>query len=257
MKKLLIVMLALVLCVSCIFAVGCGGGKVVEDGGKIIVGITDYPPMDYKIEGTDEWTGFDYELSKKIFEDLGYTVEFKLITDWNTKIVTLNSGNIDCVWNGMTITEELLDNVLISNVYLDNQQYAVVKADVASQYTSKESLIGKVVAVEDGSAAEKAVKDIAVSNLKEAANQVAALTDVKLGQSDVAIVDRALAKTWTAQNTDLVAIDLGFEVEEFGVAFRQSDSKLCWNVNKKLDELKKSGYIAELAEKYGLPYDLD
>lgn len=254
MKKLLIVMLALVLCISCVFAVGCGG-KVVEDGSKIIIGITDYEPMDYKEEGSDEWTGFDYELSKKVFEELGYTVEFKVI-DWNTKIVTLNSGTIDCVWNGMTITEELLDNVLISNVYLDNQQYAVVRVENASQYTSQANLVGKSIAVEDGSAAEDAVKDIADIDLKEAQNQVSALTDVKLGQADVAIVDRALAKTWEASNSDLVAIDLDFDVEEFGVAFRQSDSKLCWKVNKKLDELKKSGYIAGLALKYGLPYDL-
>ena len=254
MKKLLIVMLALIVCLTCVFAVGCGG-KVVEDGSKIIIGITDYEPMDYKVPGTDEWTGFDYELSKKVFEELGYTIEFKVI-DWNTKIVTLNAGTIDCVWNGMTVTDELLNNVLISNVYLDNQQYAVVKTENASQYTNIASLAGKSVAVEDGSAAESAVKDIANIDLKEAQNQVSALSDVKLGQADVAIVDRALAKTWEANNADLKAIDLGFEVEEFGIAFRQSDSKLCWKVNKKLDELKKSGYIATLAAKYGLPYDL-
>lgn len=254
MKKVLIIMLALIVCLSCVFAVGCGS-KVVKDGDTIIIGITDYPPMDYKEEGSDEWTGFDYELSKKVFEELGYTVEYKLI-DWETKMVTLNAGTIDCIWNGMTITEELLDNVLISNVYLDNQQYAVVKADVASQYTNKNSLVGKIVAVEGGSAAEDAVKDIAVANLKKASDQNGALTDVKLNQADVAIVDRALAKTWENQNSDLVAIDLDFEVEEFGVAFRQSDSKLCWKVNKKLDEFKKSGYIAGLALKYSLPYDL-
>ena len=255
MKKVLILMLALLVCLTCVFAVGCSGGKVVKDGDTIIIGITDYPPMDYKEEGSDEWTGFDYELSKKVFEELGYNVEYKVI-DWETKMVTLNAGTIDCIWNGMTVTEELLNNVLISNVYLDNQQYAVVKADVASQYTSKDSLIGKVVAVEGGSAAEDAIKDIAVADVKEASDQNGALTDVKLNQADVAIVDRALAKTWEAQNSDLVAIDLDFDVEEFGVAFRQSDSKLCWNVNKKLDELKKSGYIAGLAIKYGLPYDL-
>lgn len=255
MKKLLIIMLALVLCVSCVFAVGCGG-KVVEDGAKIIVGITDYPPMDYKEEGSDEWIGFDAELSKKVFEDLGYTIEFKEI-DWDTKIVTLNSGTVDCIWNGMTITDELLENVLISNVYLDNQQFAVVKATNASQYTNKNSLVGKVVAVEGGSAAEKAVKDMATEDLQKATNQNLAVAAVIGDNADVAIVDRALAKTWTTTNPELVAIDLGFETEEFGIAFRQSDSKLCWKVNKKLEALKKSGYIASLADKYDLPYDMD
>lgn len=257
MKKVLIIMLALVLCVSCVFAVGCGG-KVVKDGDKIVVGITDYKPMDY-LDSDGNWTGFDYELAKKTFEELGYTVEFKEI-DWDTKIVTLNAGTIDCIWNGMTVTDELLNNLLLSNVYLKNQQYAVVKVANASSYTSTASLSGKKVAVESGSAAESAVKDLGASSVEKLTNQNSAIMAVQAGTADVAIVDRALAMSMTAQGTDyygqLVAKDIGFAEEEFAIAFRQSDSKLCWNVNKKIASYYKDGTIATLAEKYGLSNSL-
>ena len=252
MKKLLTIIMAgaLALC-ACFSLVGCGEKKV-EDGGKIIVGITDYKPMDYIENG--EWVGFDAELSKKVFSDLGYTVEFKEI-DWDTKIVTLNAGNIDVIWNGMTVTDELLDNVLLSNVYLQNQQYAVVKKDSTFTLAAKTDLTGKTVAVESGSAAEDAMEGITCT-LRKLNNQNSAIMEVAAGTSDVAIVDYTMAKTLTSVGSDyyetLKMVDLGFDVEEFAIAFRKADSKLCFNVNKKLNELKASGYVAELAAKYGV-----
>lgn len=103
--------------------------------------------------------GFDADLARKVFSNLGYTVKFQEM-DWNTKIVTLKAGTIDVIWNGMTVTDELKENILLSDVYLENRQYGVVKASEAENYTSAANLAGKTVAYESGSAAEGLVKDI-------------------------------------------------------------------------------------------------
>ena len=206
--------------------------------------------MDYLENG--KWVGFDADLANKVFTDLGYTVEFKEI-DWDTKIVSLNAGNIDVIWNGMTVTDELLNNVLLSDVYLQNQQYAVVKENATFNLETKADLAGKKVAVESGSAAEDAMEGINCT-LRKLTNQNSAIMEVAAGTSDVAIVDYTMAKTLTSVGSDyygtLKMVDLGFEVEEFAIAFRQSDSKLCFNVNKKIKELKATGYVETLAVLY-------
>ena len=253
MKKILAILVTAILTVTaCLGLTACGSEKQVKDGDKIVVGITDYKPMDYK-EG-DKWVGFDAELAEKVFTELGYQIEFKEI-DWDTKIVTLKSGNIDVIWNGMTVTDELLDNVLLSDVYLQNQQYAVVKSDATFTLTAKTDLAGKKVAVESGSAAEDAMDGIDCT-LNKLTNQNSAIMEVVAGTSDVAIVDYTMAMTLTGTGSDyygqIKMVNLGFDVEEFAIAFRKADSKLCFNVNKKIRELKKSGYVELLAAKYGI-----
>ena len=254
MKKLLtLIMAAALMLTACFGLTACSGGKVVQDGGKIIVGVTDYAPMDYIEDG--KWVGFDAELAEAVFTNLGYTVEFKEI-DWDTKIVTLNAGTIDCIWNGMTVTDELLSNLLLSNVYLQNFQVAVVRIADASNYNTTADLAGKTVAVESGSAAESAMKDITCT-LRKATNQNSAVMEVFASTSDVAIVDYTLAKELVLSPTSeyfgkLAIKELGFEVEEFAIAFRKSDSKLCWKVNKEINKLSNSGKVLELALKYGI-----
>lgn len=254
MKKILPVVMAGALTVGCAFALTSCGGKSVKDGQTLVVGITDYAPMDY-LEN-EEWTGFDAELAKKTFTDLGYKVEFKEI-DWETKIVTLNTGKIDVIWNGMTVTDNLLDNLLLSNVYLQNQQYAVVKTENVSAYTKLSDIEGKTVSVESGSAADEALKDYAdKATIRKPSSQSAAVMEVSTGVADIAIVDYTMALTLTSEGSDyygtLSMVDLGFDLEEYAVAFRKADSRLCWNVNRKLTEYYKDGTIASLAEEYGL-----
>lgn len=255
MKKLLTLIITAIMAVSCIFGLtACQKDKVVENGAKIVIGITDYKPMDY-LDENGKWIGFDAELSEKVFTELGYTIEFKEI-DWDTKIVTLTAGTIDCIWNGMTVTDELLENLLLSNVYLENQQFGVVKTENAGNYANKESLAGKNVAVESGSAAESAVKDLGCGDVRKLTNQNSAIMEVAAGTADIAIVDFTMAKTLTAEGSDyfgtLKMVDLGFEKEEFAIAFRKSDSKLCWQVNKKIAELTKNGTVKALATKYNI-----
>ena len=258
MKKLLtLIMAAAMLLTACFGLTACSKGKVVQDGAKIVVGITDYAPMDYLED--NEWTGFDAELAEIVFTNLGYTIEFKEI-DWDTKIVTLNAGTIDCIWNGMTVTDELLNNLLLTTPYLKNIQVAVAKIENITSYTNKTNLANKKVAVESGSAAESLIEGLSNvnCNLRKLTNQNAAIMEVAASTSDVAIVDLLLARNICLSSDyigKLAFVDIGLcdeEYEEFAVAFRKSDSKLFYNVNKEIEKLKKDGTILNLAVKYNI-----
>ena len=132
MKKTIAMLLAALLALSLLTA--CGGSadsdlKAIQDKGKIVVGITDYAPMDYKDEN-GEWTGFDAEFARLFAEELGVDCEFFVISDWGKKFLELETKQIDAVWNGMTITEEANLNASVSNPYVVNAQVLVMKADV-------------------------------------------------------------------------------------------------------------------------------
>ena len=239
-------------------AAGMAGCKdnlkpIVEREDKnIVVGVTNYKPMDYLEKG--EWVGFYADLARKVFSDLGYTVEFYEM-DWDTKIVTLNAGTIDVIWNGMTVTDELKENILLSDVYLENRQYGVVKASEAESYTSAADLAGKKVAYESGSAAEGLVKDIECTK-NGIATQNAAVMEVSAGTSDVAVVDYLLTSEGSDYFGKLVAVDLGFAVEEFAIGFRKIDTQLCADVNAKIKQLTEEGFVRTLAEKYKIENQL-
>lgn len=217
----------------------------------MIVGVTDYKPMDYYTK-SGEWTGFDAELASTVFNLLGYDVKFEEI-NWETKIITLNAGTIGCIWNGMTITSALTEALSLTDPYLENKQYALVKVENQANYSSAESLAGKKVAFEAGSAAEGLLENIDCTKNKFE-TQSAAVMEVAAGTSDIAVVDYTMAKTLTTAGSDyygkLAAVDLGFETERYAVGFRKTDSALCAKVNALIGTLYQSGYIAKLAEKY-------
>ena len=127
----------------------------VQDKGSLVVGITYFAPMDYKAEGSDEWIGFDADLAKLFAESLGVSVEFQEIT-WDYKVEELNSRAIDCVWNGMTLTEDVVAAMGTSNPYCTNYQTLVYSADRAAEFEGLTSLEGLNIAVESGSAGEDA-----------------------------------------------------------------------------------------------------
>ena len=110
----------------------------VKEKGTLVVGITEFEPMDYKDEN-GEWIGFDADMAKAFAESLGVTAEFQVI-DWDNKILELDGKTIDCVWNGMTLTDEVTSAMECTNAYLNNAQVVVVPADVADQYQDEESL---------------------------------------------------------------------------------------------------------------------
>ena len=129
----------------------------VKENGKLVVGITDFEPMDYKDED-GEWIGFDAELAKAFGEKLGVDVEFVEIY-WDNKVLELDGKTVDCIWNGMTLTDEVTSAMDCSNAYCNNAQVVIVKADVAEDYQDEESLKDLSFAVEAGSAGEEQVSE--------------------------------------------------------------------------------------------------
>ncbi len=173
---------------------GSGDWAEIKAKGKLVIGITDYKPMDYKND-KGEWIGFDADYARLVCEKLGVTAEFKEI-EWDNKLFELEGKTIDCIWNGMTITDAIENAADCTAPYMYNTQVAVVKKDKVDTYKDIASLAGKKLAAEGGSAGEKVIADNA--SLKDGLKAVSAQTDAILevisGASDAAIVDLTLAK---------------------------------------------------------------
>ena len=173
---------------------GSGDYDYVKANGKLVIGITDYKPMDYKDEN-GEWIGFDADYARAVCAKLGVTAEFKEI-EWDYKLMALESKDIDCVWNGMTITDAIEAAADCTVPYMYNTQVAVIKKADAEKYKTLEDLQGASIAAEGGSAGESVILsvDALKSGLKSVTAQSDALLEVLSGASDAAIVDLTLAK---------------------------------------------------------------
>ena len=224
----------------------------VTANGKVVVGITDFEPMDYKDEN-GEWTGFDAELARAVFGKLGLNdVEFIEI-DWDNKIFELEGGNIDCVWNGMTLTDEVLNSMECSQPYVVNAQVVVVNKDKATADMTAESIADLSFAVEAGSAGEKVTTNNGYANVTSVLSQADALMEVAAGTADACIIDLTMANAMTGEGTsypDLVQV-LEMDREEYGIGFRKG-SDMAQKVNEVLDSMKADGSLQELADKYQL-----
>lgn len=165
----------------------------IKAAGKLVIGITDYEPMDFKGDN-GEWIGFDADYARLVCEKLGVTAEFKEI-EWENKEMELTGGTIDCIWNGMTVTDAI-ENVGDCTVpYMYNTQVAVVLKANADKYKGIDDLKGATIAAESGSAGAAVITENA--GLKDGFKGVTAQTDALLevlsGTSDAAVVDRTLA----------------------------------------------------------------
>ena len=236
---------------------GCGSKSAKSDteyvkkNGKLIVGITDYEPMDYKDEN-GEWTGFDAEFARMFAKELGVDCEFFVIADWGQKFFELDSKNIDAIWNGMTITDEVTNGASVSEPYCNNGQVVVVPADVAEDYQTVESLRGLSFAVENGSAGAEQLDLLGLSYTAKT-TQADALLEVASGASDACVIDLLMAGAMIGEGTDYanLAIKDELNAEEYGVAFRKG-SDAADAVNAAFDELKADGTMQALADKYSL-----
>ena len=256
MKKFLSLVLAVLMTLSC-FA-GCSSNdaqsdlEYIKSRGKLVVGITDYAPMDYKDENGN-WTGFDAEFATLFAKELGVEVEFFVIADWSKKVFELDSKNIDCIWNGMTINDELKSLTNCSDPYVVNAQVVVMKADVVGNYTDIESLKGLTVAVEKGSTGEAAAADAGITDLVATLDMAKALMEVKAGTADACVIDITMAKAMTGEGTDYADLAIGISLtsEEYGVGFRK-DSDLTKMFNEFKAKLIADGTLQALAKKYNL-----
>ena len=256
MKKMIALLLVLVLALSLLTA--CGGSasksdlKAIKDNGKIVVGITDYAPMDYKDEN-GEWTGFDAEFARLFAKELGVDCEFFVISDWGKKFLELETKQIDAVWNGMTITEEAKLNASVSDPYVINAQVLVMKADAVANYPDTASIVDLAVAVENGSAGQSAAEEAGVKNIVLVQDQAAALMEVAAGTSDACVIDITMANAMTGEGTSYADLTSGISLtsEEYGVAFRK-ESDLTAKFNEFMDKLIADGTLQALADKYDL-----
>ena len=257
MKKVFALVLALILALSCLTACGASSGsdlKAIQKKGTMVVGITDYEPMDYKDENGN-WTGFDAELAEMVCKELGVKCEFFVLADWGKKFYELETKNIDCIWNGMTITEEVKLNTNCSVPYVINAQVLVMKADVVDQYDAVELLQGLTFAVENGSAGQDEVVNLGIpdSQIIAVQDQAAALMEVAAGTSDACVIDITMANAMTGEGTSYADLAPGISLssEEYGIGFRK-DSDVTAKVNELLAKYKADGTLQALADKYSL-----
>ena len=222
----------------------------VQEKGTLVVGITDFAPMDYKDEN-GEWIGFDADMAKAFAESLGVEAEFVEI-DWDNKILELDGKTIDCVWNGMTLTEDVLSAMECSNAYCNNAQVVIVPADVADQYQDEESLADLTFAVEAGSAGEEQVQALGL-NYTPVTAQSDALMEVAAGTSDAAVIDSLMAAAMVGVGTGYedLTYTIGLNSEEYGVGFRKG-SDLAAALNEFFASSYADGTMESVAETYGV-----
>lgn len=232
--------------------------EYIQDKGTMIVGYTVYDPVAYMENG--ELVGFEVELAKAVAGKLGITAKFQEI-DWDGKVNEINGGNIDVIWNAMTITDKLKKQIDITEPYMKNFLVAVTKAENKDDYATKAQLkAAGQIAVEGGSSGHAAVTDdaeLAGAKVLECKDQIGALNEVASGTSPVAVVDGILYsslknKSKSVVNTgNLVTTAIEFEAEYFGIGLRKG-SNFTEKLIGALAELKEDGTYAELAEKYSL-----
>lgn len=226
--------------------------EYIKEKGTLTVGITDFAPMDYQEDGSDEWIGFDADLAKKVAEDLGVDVEFVEI-DWDNKILELDNKSVDVIWNGMTLTDEVTSSMSCTNPYLRNAQVVVLPSDEADQYTDVESLKDLNIAVESGSAGEQAAKDNDL-NYTAMTSQADALMEVSAGTSDGAIIDLLMAGAMVGEGTsyeNLTTTSIELSEEEYGIGCRKG-SDLTDYINDEMSKFYEDGTIQGIAETYGV-----
>lgn len=222
----------------------------VQDKGTLIVGITNFEPMDYQNEN-GEWIGFDADLAKAFAESLGVEVQFQEI-EWDNKVFELDGKTIDVVWNGMTLTDEVLSAMECSNAYCNNAQVVILPADIAEDYPDAASMADLQFAVESGSAGETMAIENGF-NYTPVVDQATAVLEVSSGTCQAAIIDSLMAAAMVGEGTSYADLTytINLNSEEYGVGFRKG-SDLAAALNEFFASAWADGTMQELAETYGV-----
>ena len=253
MRRIALV-LVLALMATCFAA--CGKSEFdsdleyVQDKGKLVVGITNFEPMDYP-DGNGGWIGFDADMAKAFAESLGVDVEFVEIV-WDNKVMELNDKGIDCVWNGMTLTDAVKNAMSTSNAYCLNAQVVVLKSDIADQYQDVESIKSLNFVVEGGSAGAEELEALGIDYLP-ADSQADALMEVSAGTSDACVIDLLMAGAMIGEGTSYpnLTYTVSLNSEEYGVGFRKG-SDLTQKLNEFFAAAYADGTMLEMAKLYGV-----
>ncbi len=271
MKKKLALLLVLLLSLG--MMVGCGGNAAdktpppndneivaddsltkIQDKGKLVLGLDDaFPPMGYREEGTNDIIGFDIDMAKEVASRLEVELELQPVI-WDTIIEELNGGNIDLIWNGMSITPARQEKIIFTEPYLDNAQIIIVQK--GSAIKTKADLDGKIIGLQGGSSAMDAVQaDEATyetfGDLVEFASNDEALLDLAAGRLDAVVVDQIVGRYYISKKADVYEVlEEDFGAEEFGIGFRKDDVAFRDAVQNALDDMKADGASAKISEKW-------
>lgn len=270
MKKIIALFMAAAMSATAL--VGCGGSSsssqadegssgdwaYIEEKGDFVIGVTYFEPMNY-LDDNGELTGFETEFATKVCEEMGVTPKFQKI-DWDSKEVELNAKTIDCIWNGLTITDDRKENMDISTPYMENKQVMVVKADKADDFSADKALTSDVTVVaEKKSAGEDVAKDdefFAEANYVPVDSQAKALLEVKSGTADVAIIDYVMSIGTLKDGSDYadlaVVEDMSFAPEQYGIAIRKDSAETLEKLNAAIQKVADDGELDKIAEKYNL-----
>lgn len=261
--------LIMVLCLAMGLFIGCGQSdsegtpqpgdadtswQEIQDKGYFIMGLDDaFPPMGFRDEN-NEIVGFDIDMAKEAAARMGVEVQFQPIS-WDAKDAELNSGNIDVIWNGFTITEERKQNFLFTKPYIQDRQIIVVRPD--STIATKADLAGKEVGIQAGSSAIEAVMADAATyetiqdTLREFDTNDMALRDLSGGGLEAVVVDEVVGRYYISKHPgEYKVLEENFGVEEFGVGLRLTDKAFLAELDKALDEMKADGAAAEISDKW-------
>lgn len=250
MKKSLWILVSLSLMVLVLAACGNDNSGSKED--KLVIGIDDkFAPLGFRDEN-NEIVGFDIDYARAVAEKMGKEVEFQTI-DWSSKESELNSGRIDLIWNGYTITDDRKDKVLFTKPYLENNQVVAVLAN--SNIASIDDLAGKKVGLQNLSSASDAlnanpIKD-KVASVSEFPDNVLALTELKNGRLDAVVIDEVVAKYYMSiEEGTYKILDETLAPEQYGIGVKKGNEELLNSVQTAIDELIADGTASKISEKW-------
>ena len=218
---------------------------------QFVLGLDDsFPPMGFR-DDDNNIVGFDIDLAQAVCDELGMELVTQPIS-WKAKEMELNNGNVDCLWNGLSVDAERQEKMCLSEPYMENHMVVVVNK--GSEIMTREDLIGKKVGVQKGSTALKAAQDdefISQSDLVEYDNNVLALTDLPTGRIDAIVLDEVVANYMIKEDQDkYVVLDDFLSAEEYAIAFKKGNDELKNKVDEAIDKLVENGKAAEISEKW-------
>lgn len=229
----------------------------IENKGEMVIGITYFEPMNYMDEN-GELTGFETEFATKVCEQLGVEAKFQKI-DWDSKEVELNAKTIDCIWNGLTITDERKENMDLSTPYMENKQVIVTKAENVDKYSTADGLAGATVVAEKKSAGEEVAQSeefFKQATYVSVDSQAKALLEVKSGTADIAVIDYVMSIGTLKDGSDYADLSVvesqSFNPEQYGVAIRKNSTETLTKINDAMQALADNGELEKIAEKYNL-----
>ncbi len=220
---------------------------------KLVIGLDDqFPPMGFRDE-TNQLVGFDIELAQAVCDRLGIEAVPTPI-DWTTKEFELNGGKVDVLWNGLTITEERQEAMLMSPAYIANAQVIVVRSD--SGIATLSDLAGKTVALQEGSSADEAYAGCPAAGtekeLVKAPENITLFSDLKIGRIDAVVIDKVFGDYYIAENGEglLTILEEQLADEEYGIAFRKDNQQLADLILTTLDQLVQDGTAAQISQRW-------